>query len=291
MSTATAPKKSPLAPRNDAEKWNKPTSVAGLQELGSSILPQIRAALPHYMAKNSERMLRCLLTECQRTPALLDCSPRSLLGAVIQVAQLGLEIGGPAGQSYLIPFKGSATLVIGYKGFVTLAHRSGRVRRITPRIVREGDTFEIVYGTSQDLVHRPKIAADGKPLGYYAVVEIDNGGVDFEYMSVPQAEQHKSRFALSQKGPWSTDFDAMAMKTCIRKLAKRLPLSVEWVTAAGIDEAGETDAGQNLSAAVVLNGDGDDVSQLERRMEDAKKNVPPAVPPADPPGVGDPAND
>jgi hypothetical protein len=38
---------------------------------------------------------------------------------------LGLEVDGVTGQAYLIPFKGKAQLVVGYKGYNTLAARSG----------------------------------------------------------------------------------------------------------------------------------------------------------------------
>lgn len=249
-----------------------PDGVTGLQKMAEPLLPQLRAAMPGYLAANAERMIRCLLTECQRTPRLLDCSPRSLFGGVIQAAQLGLELGGPAGQAYLIPFKGEAQLVIGYKGFITLAHRSSKVGRITPRAVFEGDTFEIAYGTHQRLNHVP-CSTPGKAIGYYAVVEMSNGGIDFEYMTHAQVEAHRDRFALSKNGPWAGSFDEMAKKTVIRKLAKRIPLSVEWVQAASLDEMADEGVSQQLSAAVILEAPTDEEKPagLRERLDRAKK--------------------
>jgi recombination protein RecT len=238
--------------------YKQPTDLTGLQRLAGPIRDQVAAALPRFMAKNTDRMLRCLFTECNKTPKLLECSPVSLFGALIQVAQLGLELGGPAGQAYLVPFKGSAQLIIGYKGYVTLAHRSGMVRQITPRIVREGDTFQIEYGTDQRIVHVPT-GTSGPAVGFYAVVKLSNGGTDFEYMTLAQALDHRKRFAMSKNGgPWVDHFEEMALKTCIRKLAKRLPLSVEWVQASALDELAERDEPQGLGRAVVLNGEVDD---------------------------------
>jgi recombination protein RecT len=274
----TAPAKpAPLAkpPKYEFDR-PAPGGVATLQKMGETILPQIAAALPAFMARHSERMLRCLITECGRTPKLLDCTPRSLFGGVIQVAQLGLELGGPAGQAYLLPFNdrkrdiAEATLCIGYKGYITLAHRAG-VKRFTPRIVREGDTFHVEYGSHQVLKHLPKFPADGPVIGYYAVVETGSGGIDFEYLTFAQAEQHKARYALMKSGgPWKDHFDEMALKTAIRRLAKRVPLSVEWVAAAGIDEQADEGIPQQLGAAVVIEGE-EPVDALKERLAKAKK--------------------
>jgi len=270
--TATQPAPAQNAGTVAKLDYKKPTNAAGLQRLSEPLIPQIKAALPRFLAGNADRMIRALLTECQKTPKLLDCTPISLLGGVIQVSQLGLELGGPTGHSYLIPFKQSAQLVIGYKGFVTLAHRSNQVQRITPRVVREGDAFSVSYGTKQEIIHRPNMEQAGAGIGYYAVVELANGGVDFEYMTVAQAQAHRDRYALSKSGPWSTNFDEMAMKTCIRRLAKRLPLSVEWNTAAGLDEAAESGVDQNL-AVIVGTGSVDLAESLASRLDDAKNGA------------------
>jgi len=280
MTTATKP--APLQKTGpDPAAFLKPAaSASNLGRMGESILPQIKAALPGFVAGHAERMLRCLITECGRTPKLMDCTPRSLFGGVIQVAQLGLELGGPAGQAYLIPFKGEATLCIGYRGFITLAHRAG-VKRFTPRIVRQGDTFQLEYGSHQKLNHVPNLTSPGEPIGYYAVVETGTGGIDFEYLTRDQAEQHKARYALSKSGPWLTNFDEMALKTAIRKLAKRVPLSVEWVAAAGLDELADEGIPQQLGAAVVLEP-GEPVDELRQRLEKAKR---PADQPEKIPGV------
>lgn len=263
--------------------YNRPPAdgVNGLQRMAGPLLAQINAAIPAVMEKNAERFVRALMTECQKTPALLDCSPKSLFGGVIQVAALGLELGGPAGQAYLLPFKGEATLCIGYRGFITLAFRAG-VHNFTPRTVREGDIFDIHYGTRNELIHAPKFPIDGEVTGYYAVVKTPSGGTDFEYLTKAQAEEHKNRYALSKNGgPWKTAFDEMAKKSCIRKLAKRVPLSVEWVQAATLDEMADEGVPQMLAAAVVLDGDSGK-PDLRERLDRAK------AAPVEDDGIGEP---
>ncbi len=260
----------------------KPTSMAGLQRIGQSMAGKIAAAAPRFMRGAEERVLRCLFTEVQKTPALLECSPASIFEAVLQVTQLGLEVGGATGQAYLLPFgqskKGAkaCTLVIGYKGYVQLALRSNLVRRITPCVVRQNDAFEMERGLAQRLRHVP--AGDDSPaVGYYAVVEMTNGGADFEYMTVAQAQAHRARFALMKSGgPWANNFDEMALKTCIRKLAKRLPLSPEMTAAAALDD--QADAGDAQTFDIPLGEpEGpapDGVNDLEaeiQRIEDAQR--------------------
>lgn len=253
---------SPLAARQSetkavADQWLVPTNPQGLGRLGDMILEQINKSLPKMLAGNGSRLVRALVSEVQRNPALMECVPISLFGGVIAAGQLGLTIGGPAGEAYLLPFRNNktgrreATLVIGYKGYIALAHRSDKLARITPQIVREGDVFHYTRGLNQKLVHEPKPDNDGKPTHFYTVIQMVNGGKDFEILSVREAKAHRERFATSRSGgPWwdmvKGGFEEMALKTTIRKFAKRMPLSAEMVTASGLDEMGDEGIDQHL---------------------------------------------
>ena len=83
-----------------------------------------------------------------RTPKLLECDQVSVFDALTTCAQLGLSPSGRLGSAYLIPFNGKCTLVIGYKGFVDLAYRSGegKIERwhqtLKNRILLENYFFE-----------------------------------------------------------------------------------------------------------------------------------------------------
>ena len=270
MTTATKP------PSTVAD-YKKPTNAAGLQRLAQGMMSQIKAAIPATVATHADRLVRCLLNECSRTPKLLECTPQSLLGGVVVAAQLGLEIGGPMGQAYLLPFGKKnggyteAQLVIGYKGFVALAYRSPSIKSFACRIVRAGDTFDIEYGTKPTIKHRPALDHAGEAIAYYAVVELAQGGHDFEYMTKAQCEAHRERYALMKNGgPWTTNFDEMALKTTIRRLAKRLPLSAELSTAAGYDEQADAGIPQGLGMAVVVEAESP-TDDLRARLEEAKQ--------------------
>jgi recombination protein RecT len=112
-------------------------SVATLL-LSPAMQTQLRLALPRHVTP--ERLARIAVTEIRRTPKLLTCTRESLLGAIMQAAQLGLE-PGVLGECWLIPYKTEATFVIGYRGLVQLAWRSGQIESVHAHAVFDGDAF------------------------------------------------------------------------------------------------------------------------------------------------------
>ena len=127
-----------------------------------------------------ERVIRLLLNEAGRIPALLQCSPASLVGALLSSAALGLEIGSHMGHGYILPFKGVATFVPGYKGLVTLAYRSGQIASLSAHVVYQGDDFHVQLGSDPKIHHVPEIDQDpGPPRYYYAIAKLVTGGVVF----------------------------------------------------------------------------------------------------------------
>lgn len=191
---------------------------------------QFEMALPKHF--ETERFVRIAITEMRRTPELQECTLQSVLGAFMQAAQLGLE-PGLLGQCYLIPFRNRKTgqkecqFVIGYKGMIDLARRSGNIESIYAQVVKENDEFEYQYGLDPDLKHKPAMKDRGKTIGAYAVAKFKDGGYQFEFMSVDEIEKRRERSAAKNSGPWVTDYDEMCMKTVIRHMFKYLPISIE----------------------------------------------------------------
>lgn len=196
---------------------------------------EIARALPKAM--DADRLTRIALTVIRTTPALMRCKPESLLGAVMTSAQLGLE-PGPLGHAYLVPFKDEVTFIIGYKGLIELARRSGNIESLVAREVFEADDFEVEYGLEDRLYHKPLIRGDrGKVIAYYAVAKYVGGGHTFLVMSRDDVEKHRAKSAAKNSGPWRDHYDEMAKKTCVRALSKYLPLSVEAARAIAQDES------------------------------------------------------
>jgi recombination protein RecT len=212
--------------------------------------PALMALLPKHF--EAERMLKLALGSLRTTPKLAQASMESLLGAVVTCAQLGLEPNTPLGHAYLLPFdkrerrgdqwvtaETQVQVIIGYKGMLDLARRSGQIVSIAAHEVCEKDEFRFAYGLDEDLTHRPALAARGNVIGFYAVAKLTGGGYSFEFMSVDEvnairdkaAEKNRAKKDKDVKpiltGPWADNYIEMGRKTVLRRLFKYLPISIE----------------------------------------------------------------
>lgn len=187
----------------------------------------LRKALSHVFP------LRIFLISAQENPKLAECTPQSIIGAVVNCATLGLE-PGLLGHVYLIPYKNNTTgcvecqFQIGYKGYIDLIQRSGNVQNITVHTVYENDGFDYEYGLEEKLYHKPAKSHRGKAIFYYSTYRLRDGGRGFEVLSREDAEIHRDKFSKSKKyGPWVEHFDAMALKTVIKQMVKWMPISID----------------------------------------------------------------
>jgi len=228
-------------------------------DLLQQMRPQIARALPRHVSP--DRMLRVALTAVRTTPGLAQCEARSLLAAIMTCAQLGLEPNTPLGHAYLIPFGGKVQLILGYRGLVELARRSGQLEYIVAREVCEGDEFHFEYGLQEKLIHKPSLKGRGKPYAYYGVAKFKDGGYVTQVMSIEEIERHRRRSKTPDAGPWVTDYDEMAKKTVIRAMARYLPLSAEFFDALGSEESPpdvEAEDGLTVDAATPESGESRD---------------------------------
>ena len=155
------------------------------------IKKKLEMALPKWLS--IDRLLRVVFSSVLKNPKLLECTTESLLSAVMQCAQLGLE--PILGRAHLIPYRNKKLIdgkwqkVLecqfqpGYQGLVDLAERSGKVETVKAHVVYENDTFEIEYGLNERLVHKPKMDGDrGKPIGAYTVWTRTSGVKTYSFM-------------------------------------------------------------------------------------------------------------
>lgn len=186
---------------------------------------QIRDALPLTLSNHADKFVRVAITEIRKSQKLQQCNPMSICGAVMQAAQLGLEFGSTLGQAWLVPYGSEATLMIGYRGLIALARRSGDIKKIEARVVYKGDDFEYEYGLEPKLTHKP--CGNTDELEYvYAVAQLADGSTQFEVMNKAQIEHIRTTFSRGSD-TWKKSYDEMSRKTVIRRLMKLLPLSTE----------------------------------------------------------------
>jgi len=211
----------------------KPRTLADLLEVQK---PELARALPNSLSP--DRFARIVLTECKKTPALLGCTPESILGAVMTAAQLGLE-PGPLQHCYLIPRKGEATFQLGYRGMIDLARRSGKVRNIYANVVHEGDDFEFKFGSDGFLRHTPVRGPGREVVAVYGYASLADGGEAWVVLWPEDVDERRSSSenASGAWSPWVKHYEAMARKTAIRALQPWLPQSTELAIAERIDSA------------------------------------------------------
>lgn len=194
---------------------------------------RIAEVLPKHVSPTT--LTRIAITEIRTNPKLLECSLVSLAGAVMKSAQLGLQLG-LLGHCYLVPYGTEATFILGYKGMINLARRSGEIKEIYAVCVHENDEFVPEYGLHRNIKHIPNFEDQGAFKGAYAVAHFINGGYHFEYLPKIEIEKRRRRSKASNNGPWVTDYEEMAKKTVIRAMFDYLPVSVDIMSAVHTDE-------------------------------------------------------
>lgn len=244
-----------------------------MKDLIVSMQGEIQKALPSVITP--ERFTRMVLTAMSTNPTLGQCTPKSFLGAMMQAAQLGLEPNTPLGQAYLIPFKNKGVdevqFVLGAKGLIDLAYRSGEITDIQAHEVRENDTFEYELGLTPKLKHIPALKDRGAVILYYAVWHTKSGGYGFEVMSREDVVAHKNKYskaANSSFSPWNTNFDSMAKKTVLKQSLKYAPIKTEFVRAVSQDETIKSGLEVNMA-------DMPDETVIEAEAKEVPENVNP----------------
>lgn len=242
---------------------------------------QARSQLSMVAAKhmNPERLMRVTANAIRTTPKLQECDPLSFLGALMQCSALGLEPNTVMGHAYLVPFDNrrknitEVQLIVGYRGLIDLARRSGHITRISANIhYSDDELWEYEEGTEARLRHRPGPQL-GEKLHAYAIAKFKDGSD--AYVVLPWAKVMKIRdgsqgYRTAKKynntnTPWIEHEDAMAQKTAIRALAKFLPLSVEFSEAIQFDADNGTKVdyasfAMNPEDGVTIEGDVDDLT-------------------------------
>ena len=209
-----------------------PTKFETVRDLLYKARGRMQDAVPKHMTP--ERLIKVGIAALSRNPILLECTPESLILALIECGQLGLE-PGPLGKAHMVPFRNSRTkqreiqFIIGYQGMADLVLRTEGVDSLDARCVYEGDRFDYEYGLNQKLIHRPQGETDPNRITHaYAIARTSDGEPVFEVLSRDAIEKgHRSRSKAKDSGPWVTDYAAMCKKTVVLVLCKLLRKSPE----------------------------------------------------------------
>lgn len=210
------------------QSMQKTPQKSDVQLLLESRAEAMRQLAPKHL--NIERLIKIALLARNKKKELLAASGESLLKVVMQSAELGLELEGPQGHAYAVPFKGELTLVVGYKGLLELVRRSGMVTRIEAHTIHKNDKHRVKFGLDPVLEHEPTLEGDPGPvIAAYAIAQLKDGSIVSEVMTRAQLDAIENRSQSAKRGdsPWQTDREEMQRKTVLRRICKFLPQSSE----------------------------------------------------------------
>ena len=227
---------------NELQKAPEKQDIRGLIT-SEQMRGKIAEVLPKYVT--AEQMTRVMVGTIARVPKLADCTPASLLNALMLCAQAGLLPDGR--NAHLIPYGSTVQVIFDYKGLVQIAERNG-VQNIRAIAVHEKDVFEYgMEGANVTFKWKPDFIGDRGKLVAFAATCIRDGNADVEIMTKAEVDAIRKRSKASSSGPWVTDYAEMGKKTVLRRMAKRWPLSPEQSAAIETEAREETTPVQVIS--------------------------------------------
>lgn len=206
--------------------------------------------------KNGTRFISSIISAVNANASLQECTNASILSAALLGESLNLSPSPQLGQYYMVPFKNNnagvkvAQFQLGYKGYIQLALRTGRYRKLNVLAIKEGELIsfnpleeEIEVKLIADEVEREK----AETMGYYAMFEYTDGFKKALYWSKEKMKAHAMKYSQGyaadvKKGTkwtfWSKDFDGMAYKTMLRQIISKWgSMSIDMQTALDSDMA------------------------------------------------------
>lgn len=242
-----------------------------VQDLLTANMGEIGKLVPKHVTP--DRLLKVMVACIVKTPGLQTCTASSLVNAFKVAAELGLEPGGALGHMYLVPYGEQCTPIIGYRGLIELARRSGQLRRLEAHVVYANEPFTVVFGLEPRLKHSPMVVGDrGGPVAVYAVAHLKDGSTQTEVMRLDEVMAIRDRSKASKNGPWVTDFTEMARKTVVRRICKYLPLSPELSRAFEMDDDNDVVDGTLVTASAIAAGT-EALSLTQGAKESVKKKL------------------
>ncbi len=282
------------AVKNQVAKQTEKKTVAYYLENSKQ---QIAQALPA-CGLTIDRFTRLALSTLNQSPELQKCDTASFMKAMMTCAQLGIEPSPVLGTCYLLPFnnrkanKTEVQFILGYKGMLTLARRSGEILSMSVRPVYKNDIFKIGFGMEDTLEHIPygcredqDFAESGAFRGVYMVCKFKDGGHLVDYMPKAEIERHRAKSLAKDFGPWKDFYEEMALKTIIRKNFKYLPSSTDIIHA--VETSDDTQPEPSRFAPATMEATYTDVTAaptLDAEIPMTKEEIAEVTPPVEPLG-------
>ena len=227
------------------------TNVSSVKTLGVKALIKsdaVQKSFNEVLKDKATSFTANVLSLVNNDAYLAQSEPMSIITGAMTAATLDLPLDKNLGYAYLVPFKDfkngnvqKAQFILGYKGYIQLAQRSGRYKALNVTPVYEGELISWNRLT-EEIDFDPEKRVSDVVIGYCGHFELLNGFKKTVYWTKQEMENHrmkhnkmKDKKALS--GVWASDYDSMACKTVLRNLLSKWGiLSIEMQTAEIRDE-------------------------------------------------------
>ena len=223
----------------------------------------IQNQLTKTLGKNAGSFTSSMIELFSQDSGLQECDPKAVVMEAMKAASLHLPLAKSLGRAYVLPFKNKGvatpTFVIGWKGLIDLAVRTGQYETINAIVVHKGE-----------LLGRDKLSGfidisgeqeSNEVVGYLGYFRLTTGFTKMVYMNVEEMAHYGKTYAptlkfskvteeelvkkaneQSEHGPqagaigWFGDFNSMALKTVVKKVLSWGPMSIELQEAIAGDE-------------------------------------------------------
>jgi recombination protein RecT len=214
------------------------------QQLGAA---SVREQFTNALQENTNLFVASVIDLFGSSPELQQCDPNRVIAECLKAATLKLPLNRSLGFAWVIPYKVRGVMTpqfqIGYKGYIQLALRTGQYRYINAGVIFEG--IEVNRDILTGMVAFSGNPTSEKAQGYFAYLESLNGFKKTLYMTKAEVERHGQRYSKAynyDSSPWKTDFDGMAMKTCLRMLLSKFGYMSIDTLAQALNKALESEA-------------------------------------------------
>lgn len=214
---------------------------------------KMRELFENTLKRNADTFIGGVIDLYASDTYLQQCNPNLVALECLKAATLNLPINKQLGFAYVVPYKKNGQQIpqfqLGYKGYIQLAQRTGAYRFINADVVYEGELSGRDKLTGMIGLEGERIG--DKVVGYFAYIETINGFKKALYMSSEEVIAWAKRYSKSydsSSSAWASNFDEMAIKTCLRRLISKWGvMSVEMVEAYKAEDVAEL-ADQQIGA-------------------------------------------
>lgn len=211
--------------------------------------------------ERAKRFIASITSAVAVNPQLQECETSTIVAGALLGESLNLSPSPQLGQFYLVPFKQkakydrnrnlispecvNAQFVLGYKGYIQLAVRSGMYRKIIVHEIKDGELIRwdpLTEEFEASFIENEEKRDKTDTIGYYAMFEYVDGFRKTLYWSKDKmlvyADKYSPAFSkdayvklINNEIPanemwkyssfWYKSFDDMAKKTMIRQLISK----------------------------------------------------------------------